>query len=87
MAEVGYAGLELDFWFGLFAPAGTPPAVVQRLHKEFVAAVNSPDVSKKIQDTGLDVTTSRTPEEFAKLIAADAARLGKDVKDSGARVD
>ena len=87
MAEVGYKGLELDFWFGLFAPAGTPPAVVQRLHKEFVAAVNHPDVSKKILDTGLDVTTSRTPEEFAALIAADAARLGKVVKDSGARVD
>ena len=87
MAEVGYAGLELDFWFGLFAPAGTPPAVVQRLHKEFVAAVNHPDVSKKILDTGLDVTTSRSPEEFAALIAADAARLGKVVRDSGARVD
>jgi tripartite-type tricarboxylate transporter receptor subunit TctC len=87
MAEVGYKGLELDFWFGLFAPAGTPPAVVQRLHKEFVAAVNHPDVSKKILDTGLDVTTSRSPEEFAALIAADAARLGKVVKDSGARVD
>ena len=87
VAEVGYAGMELDFWFGLFAPAGTPPAVVQRLHKEFVAAINNPDVTKKILDTGLDVTTSRSPEEFAALVASDAVRLGKMVKDSGARVD
>ena len=85
--EVGYAGMELDFWFGLFAPAGTPPAVVQRLHEAFVTAIRSPEVSKKILDTGLDVTTSRSPEEFAALIAADAARLGKVVKDAGVRVD
>ena len=87
VAQVGYAGLELDFWFGLFAPAGTPPAVVQRLHKEFVAAINHPDVSKKILDTGLDITTSSSPEEFAALVARDTERLGKMVKDSGARVD
>jgi tripartite-type tricarboxylate transporter receptor subunit TctC len=87
VAEVGFAGMELDFWFGLFAPAGTPPALVQRLHKEFVQAINHPEVSRKILDTGLDITTSRSPEEFAALVAADAARLGRIVKDSGARVD
>lgn len=87
VGELGYAGMELDFWFGLFAPAGTPTAVVQRLHQEFVRAIQSPEVSKKILDTGLDVTVSKSPEEFATLVAADAARLGKWVKDSGARVD
>ena len=87
VSEVGYAGLELDFWFGLFAPAGTPPAVVQRLHKEFVAAIQNPEISKKILDTGLDVTVSKSPEEFAALVARDTERLGKMVKDSGARVD
>lgn len=85
--EVGYAGLELDFWFGLFAPAGTPPAVVQVLHREFIKALNHPDVSRKILDTGLDITTSGSPAEFAALIAADAARLGKVVRDAGVKVD
>jgi tripartite-type tricarboxylate transporter receptor subunit TctC len=85
--EVGYAGLELDFWFGLFAPAGTPPAVVQVLHREFIKALNHPDVCRKILDTGLDITTCGSPGEFAALIAADAARLGKVVRDAGVKVD
>lgn len=87
VSEAGFPGLELDFWFGLFAPAGTPQPVVRRLHQEFVKAINAPDVSKKILDTGLDITTSRSPQEFAALVAKDAARLGKVVKDSGARAD
>jgi tripartite-type tricarboxylate transporter receptor subunit TctC len=87
VAELGYAGLELDFWFGLFAPAGTPADVVNRLHQAFVAAINHPEVSPKILATGLDITTSRSPAEFAALVAADGARLGKMVKDSGAKVD
>jgi tripartite-type tricarboxylate transporter receptor subunit TctC len=87
VGELGYAGLELDFWFGLFAPAGTPADVVNRLHGAFVAAINHPEVSQKILATGLDITTSRSPAEFAALVASDGARLGKMVKDSGARVD
>ena len=87
VAEAGFAGMELDFWFGLFAPAGTPQPVVQRLHAEWVKAIQHPDVSKKILDTGLDITVSRSPAEFAALVASDGVRLGKMTKDSGARVD
>ena len=87
VAEAGFAGLELDFWFGLFAPAGTPQPVVRRLHLEFLKAIQNPDVAKKILDMGLDISTSSSPEEFGALVAADAARLGKVVKDSGARAD
>ena len=87
VSEAGFAGLELDFWFGLFAPARTPQPVVRRLHQEFLKAIQHPEVAKKILDTGLDITTSSSPEEFAALVAADAARLGKVVKDSGARAD
>lgn len=87
VGEAGFAGLELDFWFGLFAPAGTPQPVVRRLHQEFLKAIRHPDVAKKILDTGLDISTSSSPEEFGALVAADAARLGKVVRDSGARAD
>jgi len=86
MAEAGFPGIELDFWFGLFAPAGTPPAVVRKLNEEFVKALKAPDVVKRFGDQGLEVV-SDSPEEFAVLIAADAARLGKVVRDSGARAD
>jgi tripartite-type tricarboxylate transporter receptor subunit TctC len=86
MAEAGFPGVEQEDWFGVFAPAGTPPAVVKKLNDEFVKAVRNPEVSQKITDRGLDVVTS-TPEEFAALIKADAARLGKVVKDSGAKAE
>jgi tripartite-type tricarboxylate transporter receptor subunit TctC len=86
MAEAGFAGIELDFWFGLFAPAGTPPAVVAKLNEEFVKALRSPDVEKRFGDQGLQVMAD-TPEAFAAIVAADAARLGKVVKESGARAD
>jgi len=85
-AEVGFPEIEGDQWFGMFAPAGTPQPVVRRLQEEFVRAVRSPDIHKRFTDQGLDVVTN-TPEEFAALIAADAVRFGKVVRDSGARAD
>jgi tripartite-type tricarboxylate transporter receptor subunit TctC len=86
MAEAGYPGIELDFWFALFAPAGTPQPVVRRLNEEFVKALTHPDVVRWFTDQGLDVVTS-TPEELAALIRADTERLGKVVKEAGVRVD
>jgi tripartite-type tricarboxylate transporter receptor subunit TctC len=86
MAEAGFAGIELDFWFALYAPAATPQAVVTRLNTEFVKAMQNPDVSKRFGDLGLDVVTS-TPAELAKLAADDTVRLGKVVRDSGAKAD
>jgi tripartite-type tricarboxylate transporter receptor subunit TctC len=78
--------MELDAWFGMFVPAGTPQPVVRKLHEEFVKAVRSPDLVKRFTDLGLDVVTN-TPEEFAALIASDIAKLGQVVRDSGAKVD
>jgi len=85
-AEVGFPEIEGDQWFGMFVPAGTPQAAVRRLQEEFVRAVRSPDILKRFTDQGLDVVTN-TPEEFASLMAADAVRFGKVVRDSGARAD
>ena len=86
MAEAGVPGIEMDQWFGMFAPAGTPAPVVAKLYDELVKAVRSPGVSGKITAQGLDVMTT-TPAEFAALMRDDAAKLGKVVKDSGARAD
>jgi tripartite-type tricarboxylate transporter receptor subunit TctC len=86
MAEAGFPGIELDFWFALFAPAGTPQPVINRLNGEFVKAMRSAEVSAFFAKLGLDVVTS-TPQELAKLIAEDTARLGKVVRDSGAKAD
>jgi tripartite-type tricarboxylate transporter receptor subunit TctC len=86
MAEAGYPGIELDFWFALYAPAGTPQPVVTRLNQEFVKAMRADDVTKFFGGLGLDVVTS-TPAELAKLGAADTVRLGQIVRDSGAKAD
>jgi len=86
MAEAGFPGIEMDQWFGMFVPAGTPAPVVARLHDELVKAVRSPEVSNKITSQGLDVVTT-TPDQFAALMKDDAVRLGKVVKESGAKVD
>jgi tripartite-type tricarboxylate transporter receptor subunit TctC len=59
---------------------------VAKLREELVKAVRSPDVSNKITSQGLDVVTT-TPDQFAALMKEDAVRLGKVVKESGAKAD
>lgn len=86
MAEAGFPGVEMDQWFGMMVPAGTPQPVVQRLNQEFIKAVRSPDIEKSLSERGLDVVTS-TPDRFAAVIRADTATLGKVVRDSGAKAD
>jgi tripartite-type tricarboxylate transporter receptor subunit TctC len=86
MAEAGYPGIELDFWFALFAPAGTPQDVVRRLNEEFVKALRSPDVANRFTEQGLDIVTS-TPEELRRLIQTDTELLGKIVREAGVRIE
>jgi tripartite-type tricarboxylate transporter receptor subunit TctC len=86
MAEAGFPGVEMDQWFGMMVPAGTPPAVVAKLNEEFIKAVRSPDIEKSLTERGLDVVTS-TPDQFAAQIKTDTAVLGKVVKESGAKAD
>lgn len=86
MTEAGYPGIELDFWFALFAPAGTPPAIVQKLNQEFTKALHSPEVSTRFIEQGLDIITG-TPEELAALIRTDTERFGKVVREAGIKVE
>jgi tripartite-type tricarboxylate transporter receptor subunit TctC len=86
MAESGYPGIEMDFWFAMVAPAKVSPPIVRRLHEEIVKALRQPDVQQKSKDLGLDLVTN-SPEELATLMAKDAVTYGKVVRDSGARAD
>ena len=83
MTEAGFPGVEMEQWFGLFAPAGTPASIVQRLNREFVAALQSDDVKKTLQPQG-SIIIPGTPEDLAARIARDVVALGKVVKESGA---
>ncbi len=65
-AEVGVPGMDFSNWFGLFAPAGTPAELVQRLNRELGAAVRAPDVAERLERSGAAPLTG-TPEQFAKV--------------------
>src|SRR6267378_477307 len=81
--EAGVPGYVVITWYGVFAPAGTPAAIVSRLHSEMVEAMQTPEVRARLEAIGADGTLSRSPEEFAALVRADAARYAKIVKDIG----
>ena len=74
--ESGIGGLNASSWNGLAAPAKTPPAVIARLNKDIAAAVNSPDVRKKLHDLNVEAQSS-SPEQAAELLAAEIRRWGE----------
>ncbi len=86
VAESGYKGFEAVTWFGLLGPSKLPASVVSTANAELNKALNSPELSKRLEDQGLNVTPSSS-EEFGKLIKADIAKWAPVVKDSGAKVD
>jgi len=85
--EAGLPGYQITTWYGVFAPAGTPAAIINRLHADAVRAMQSPETRSKLEGIGADGTVSRSPEEFAALVRADTARYAKIVKSIGLRID
>jgi tripartite-type tricarboxylate transporter receptor subunit TctC len=81
MAELGFKGHEADTISGMLAPAGTPAAIVKKLHAETVRALTSPDVKARIAEQGFDMILS-SPQEFTEKIKRDVAKWGKVVKDA-----
>jgi tripartite-type tricarboxylate transporter receptor subunit TctC len=86
MHEAGLAGYDITSWQALFAPAGTPREIIARLHAETAKALKAPDVAKRLEELGLDAG-GMPPEELAALLRSDIPRLGKIVRDSGAKID
>lgn len=86
VAESGYKGFEAVTWFGLLGPTKLPTSVVNAANTELNKALNSPDLRKKLEDQGLNITPSSS-DEFGKLIKADITKWTQVVKDSGAKAD
>jgi tripartite-type tricarboxylate transporter receptor subunit TctC len=86
MDESGFPGFEAVPWFGLLAPAGTPPAVIDKLHRESVRVLAMPDVRKKMEDLGLDII-GNSPAEFAAVIRAETPQWAKVIKDAGIKAE
>jgi tripartite-type tricarboxylate transporter receptor subunit TctC len=86
MIESGLAGFDVSTWFGVFAPAGTPPAVVARLNETMTAALRTSDMRDRLARMGAE-PAPMTSAQFAELVRSELAKYEKVVKFSGARVD
>ncbi|MBT2301515.1 tripartite tricarboxylate transporter substrate binding protein [Variovorax paradoxus] len=79
-------GYEASSWFGLLAPAGTPPEIVNRIQQEVAKSLGTPAIKEKMLAQGA-IPSGNSPAEFAKMIDSEHAKWAKVVKASGAKVD
>jgi len=86
MAEAGLPGFDISTWYGLFAPAGTPAAIVAKWNADVTRILNSPDIRTKLVADGAEPSPN-TPEQFAQMISRELTKYARIVKVSGAKVD
>jgi tripartite-type tricarboxylate transporter receptor subunit TctC len=86
IAEQGLPGFEDVTWTALMAPAGTPPEIIGKVHRETVKILAMPDVRKKLEELGLDVI-GNTPKEFAELIKTEIPQWGAMIKAAGIKLN
>lgn len=86
LTELGIRGVEVDAWYGILAPAGTPPAVVAFLNREFNAVLQLPDLRGRLSAAGIDVRGG-SADAFGAEIRADHERYGRMAKEFGIRAD
>jgi tripartite-type tricarboxylate transporter receptor subunit TctC len=79
-------GFDASSWFGLLAPAGTPPDVVNRIQQEVAKSLSTPAIKEKMLAQGA-IPSGNTPQEFAKFIDSEHKKWAQVVKASGAKVD
>ena len=82
VAEQGYPGFGLEAWFGIFAPAGTPAAVVDRLNQEYNTALAQPELQQQMLRTGFDPVPPNSPAEFTRIHSGDIEKWSKVIRDA-----
>ena len=86
ISEAGVPGYEATNWWGIVAPAGTPAAVIERLHKELLVILASAETKKRFESEGGEAA-QMSPEEFGRFIAAETAKWAKVVKEAGIKAE
>jgi tripartite-type tricarboxylate transporter receptor subunit TctC len=86
MAASGLPGYESGTFYGVFAPAKTPEAIINRLNQEIVRFVKTPEAKERFLNLGLE-TVGSSPEQLAAAVRADTAKMSKVIKDAGIKTD
>jgi tripartite-type tricarboxylate transporter receptor subunit TctC len=86
MIEAGYPGFEVTSWFGLLAPAGTPPAVIERLRTEMARVLNAPETRNKLAEMGMN-TLNLGPKEFQDFLGQEIRKWGPVIRSAQIKVE
>ena len=86
VAESGYKGYAATNWYGMLAPAATPPAAIERLNREMNNALKAPDVVASLKDSGIDAAPS-TPADFFKFVQSEEKKWVPIIKKSNIKVE
>ena len=87
VAEQGYPGFEAALWLGIMGPANLPKPITDRLHKEIVAIVATPDFKASMDANGAEPISSKSPEEFREMLRGQVDKYGKITKAIGIKLD
>ena len=85
-AEQDYPGIDASVWFGLFAPVGTPKAIVMKINHGVVSSLKSPEAKRVLEAQGAEAVPT-TPEEFGAFLKSEIAKWGKVIKEAGIKAN
>lgn len=86
VAEAGLPGFEVNNWYGVYVPTGTPKEVVSKIHTDVMKALQTPEVKKRMLDSGIIAVWS-TPEQFVAFQQAETRKWAKVIKDANIKVE
>lgn len=87
MREAGLPAYNIEFWYGMFVPAGTPPAIIKKIYDATAAAMQQPSVKASLAREGTEVSLSASPEQFNQFLTEDGKFWVNLVKSSNIKVD
>ena len=87
MKEAGLPDYHIEFWYGMFVPAGTPPAIVKKIYDATITAMQQPSVKAALAREGTEVSISGSPEQFDSYLAEDGKFWGNLVKNANVKVE
>ena len=86
MRELGYSGIQIMVWGGVFMLKGTPQPIIDKFSSELASVMQEPGVQEKLRSTGAEFRP-QVPASYSRFVATETERWGSAVRSSGARVD